>query len=468
MNLQSSMDQEFSLWQANGLPSVEYSPAVMEELRVYGEEGFQKIPHGGIEVGAILLGERDGETVRIREWRPMACDHARGPSFVLSPTDGEALRESLVNCSKSPELNGLAVVGWFHTHTRSKIFLSPEDVTIHETYFTEPWHVALVMRPQKDQLPAAGFFVRDAEGKMDCEASAAEFIVRPDPGQTLKPRRNSAAPLGGTAGTGAGRIIGGRPEGITRGLEGMARQERPLFRPIGEPRIPAADGEPVSTAALTAELRPIRQTRVASMPAPLAVEPGFTLPAPPPSAHRFPPKWVAIALVVIAAFVSGVQLWHANLNAQAATLKVEEVDQSLQISWDKSLPVVASADRAVLRIVDGSTVRTVPLSMTAVRNGSVTYMRQADDVELRLTLFHNDQAGIQMFARYVGASAVQGRSLSGAVQGDDEAPPSPERLRLQDDVARLRETLRIEANRAERLREELGLLEASAGIARRR
>ena len=453
------MDQEFTFWHAEGLPRVEYSLGVMEELRVYAEEGFQKIPHGGIEVGAILLGERDGETIRIKEWRPMACDHARGPGFVLSPADREALAELLADCGKSPELNGLSVAGWFHTHTRSKIFLSPDDLSIHETYFTEPWQVALVMRPQKDQLPGAGFFCRDSAGTMNCESSAAEFIVRPDPAQALKPKRASAAQPGGIPVSGApARIMSGRPEGVARGPEAMTRQERPLFRERLSPE-PVADAE-----------RPTRPSRLASMPAPFVVTPGSVLPAAlPPPAHaslRFPPSWVAAAMVAIAALTAGVQLWRVNSNVQGATLKVEEADQSLQISWDKSSSAVASADRAVLRIVDGSTVRSVPLSKSAVHNGSVTYMRQADDVEVRLTLFEGNQAGTQMFARYVGASA----SSPGAAASNAGATtvPSPQRLRLQNDVARLREVLRSEADRAERLHEELALLEKTSGGAQRR
>ena len=168
-------------------------------------------------------------------------------------------------------------------------------------------------------------------------------------------------------------------------------------------------------------------------------------------------------MVAIAALTAGVQLWRVNQNVQGATLKVEEADQSLQISWDKSSSAVASADRAVLRIVDGSTVRSVPLSKSAVRHGVVTYMRQADDVEVRLTLFEGNQAGTQMFARYVGASA----SSPGA-SNDGAAVPSPQRLRLQNDVARLREVLRSEADRAERLHEELVLLEKTSGGAQRR
>ena len=452
MKLQSSMDQDFGKWQVEDLPlCIEYSLAVMEELRAYGEEGFQKIPHGGIEVGALLVGEHDGNTVRITEWRPMTCDHARGPGFALSPADREALAESIAKSVTSPELKGLIVVGWFHTHTRSRIFLSAEDLSLHEAFFNEPWQVALVTRPQKDQPPTAGFFCKDAAGNLNGEACAAEFVVKPDVAQSLKPKRATAAGAGPAGG--AGRVLSGKPEGLSHTPEALSRHQRPMFRPMGEPRIHPSESSSPSHPRLAAQ----------SIPDHSYAEPA-SLMAPPPATARVPAKWAALALFVVTALATGFHLWRTSQSAQAASLKVEELDQSLLISWDNTASSVATAERAVLRIVDGSTVRTVPLSMTAVRSGAVTYMRQADDVEVRLTLFHNDKPGAQVFARYVGASGSA--PAANTTAGNAGPPPSLERLQLQSDVTRLREALRTESDRAARLREELALLEKTGGGAR--
>ena len=463
MNLQSSMDQEFGSWQVEGLPRrIEYSLAVLEELRVYADEGFQKIPHGGIEVGAILLGEHDDAKVRIVEWRPLACDHARGPGFALSDPDRQTLTESIEQCGKSPELQGLAIVGWFHTHTRSKIFLSAEDRTIHDSFFSEPWQIAMVMRPHKDQPASAGFFCKDGAGTMNGEECLSEFAVRPDVKQSLKPRRASAAASNG------GRIKSGKPENMAGLPEGLARHERPMFRPLGDARMPS-EGSGVGRsrhlfepAPEDAGVRPMSGgPRLATMPTPVAA----AAPAPPP------PSWLtqrtiraASALLMAVALGGGVYLWKQGQTEQNAALKIEEADQSLHISWDNAAPVVAAADRAVLRIVDGSTVRNVPLSLAAVRNGAVTYMRQADDVEVRLTLFRDNRPSSQGFARYVGSAG--GASGAGVATGGLDAAdaPSQQRLQLQSDLTRLRESLREESERAERLREELTLLERTASV----
>ena len=464
------MDQEFGSWQVEGLPRrIEYSLAVLEELRVYADEGFQKIPHGGIEVGAILLGEQDDTTVRIVEWRPMACDHARGPGFALSITDRQALSESIAQSADTPELKGLEIVGWFHTHTRSKIFLSEEDLDIHASFFKEPWQIAMVLRPHKDQPASAGFFCKDVAGTMYGAECQLEFAVRPDVKQSLKPKRATAAP------SPAGRIKTGKPDNMSKLPEGLARHERPMFRPVGDARFPGEGSGVGRSRHLFEEARPrtdeagVRPSgfgpRLATMPSPAPGNAAIASQVPPPSWLTQRTIWAASALLLAVALGGAFHFWRQGEVGKNAALKIEEADQSLQISWDNAAPVVTSADRAVLRIVDGATVRTVPLSLAAVRNGAVTYMRQADDVEVRLTLFRNNQPSSQGFARFVGSAGGGLNNAIGVAGGggrDSSDTPSQQRLQLHADVTRLREALRQESERAERLREELTLLERTA------
>ncbi|MEW6609972.1 MAG: Mov34/MPN/PAD-1 family protein [bacterium] len=55
---------------------------------------------------------------------------------------------------KIPE--GKQMVGWFHTHPGWGIFLSEDDLFIHQNFFNLPWQVAMVVDPlQKEQ----GFFI---------------------------------------------------------------------------------------------------------------------------------------------------------------------------------------------------------------------------------------------------------------------------------------------------------------------
>ena len=66
---------KFAAWSVAESPvAIEYSLVVIEEIRHAVAEGFQRLSRGGIEVGGILYGTRDGRTVRILAMRPIACE----------------------------------------------------------------------------------------------------------------------------------------------------------------------------------------------------------------------------------------------------------------------------------------------------------------------------------------------------------------------------------------------------------
>src|ERR1700730_16861068 len=117
-----SQETNFGSWAVAETPlTIEYSLIVIEEIRHAVAEGFQRLSRGGIEVGGILYGTREGRTVRVLAMRPIACEHARGPAFLLSDKDRMVLNEQLNRDKEDPQLEGLISVGWFLSHTRSEI-----------------------------------------------------------------------------------------------------------------------------------------------------------------------------------------------------------------------------------------------------------------------------------------------------------------------------------------------------------
>ena len=44
---------------------IEYALSVLEQLRIDSIDGLNKVPHGGIEIGGVLFGIREGDRVRI-------------------------------------------------------------------------------------------------------------------------------------------------------------------------------------------------------------------------------------------------------------------------------------------------------------------------------------------------------------------------------------------------------------------
>jgi len=56
------------------------------------------------------------------------------------------------------------LLGWYHTHPRMGIFLSQYDTWLHQNFFPEAHHVALVIEPHSAM---GGFFIRDHDGELD-------------------------------------------------------------------------------------------------------------------------------------------------------------------------------------------------------------------------------------------------------------------------------------------------------------
>jgi proteasome lid subunit RPN8/RPN11 len=79
------------------------------------------------------------------------------------------------------EAAGERVVGWYHTHPGFGIFLSSYDLFIHENFFPETWHIALVIDPH---ARTHGFFGWGADRKVhrlpDEERHRGRYI-RPRP-----------------------------------------------------------------------------------------------------------------------------------------------------------------------------------------------------------------------------------------------------------------------------------------------
>src|SRR5580658_2327758 len=122
-------DTKFGSWSVAESPiSIEYSLVVIEEVRHEVAEGFQRLSRGGIEVGGVLYGVREGRTIRALAMRPMACEHARGPTFLLSDRDRQALHAQLLRDAEDPQLEGLISLGWFLSHTRTDVELTEADL----------------------------------------------------------------------------------------------------------------------------------------------------------------------------------------------------------------------------------------------------------------------------------------------------------------------------------------------------
>src|SRR4051794_20426425 len=129
-------EKTVAAWTAPECPfAVEYSTRVLDDIRLAVTDAFFSLPRGGGGIGGILTGKHEAGRVLIDGFAPLECEHASGPSFVLSPADHARLAGLLAEAEKA----GSTPVGWYHSHTRSEIFLSDADQAIHKRFFPAAW-----------------------------------------------------------------------------------------------------------------------------------------------------------------------------------------------------------------------------------------------------------------------------------------------------------------------------------------
>src|SRR3954468_449780 len=96
-------ENTFGKWSAPECPfAIEYSTRVLDDIRLAVTDAFFSLPRGGAEIGGGLLGRDKNGGVTIVESLPMACEHAFGPSFVLSANDHRELTELLATAATNP------------------------------------------------------------------------------------------------------------------------------------------------------------------------------------------------------------------------------------------------------------------------------------------------------------------------------------------------------------------------------
>jgi len=416
------------IWQAEGHSMrIEYSLVVMEELRRAAEEGFQKIGHGGLEVGGVLFGTQEDKTIRLLDWRPLECEHAHGPGFLLSANDQAALGKLLEEAASDQDLTTLEPLGWWHSHTRSGIYLSPEDLEIQNNFFPELWQIALVVRPVKDHPLRAGFFFRATDGGIYSIGSLSEFTLESRPDLRVRSRRS-----------GAPRPRSGVPA-----------------PPVVEPA-PAAAWTPPAPSTPSPPPAPARP---AEIPAPVFSSPIW---------NAKPSKPVIRWRLVVAVFGILLTAWSAALTraywappllavlpsftrAGPLALRINETGSQLLIEWNRDADVLRGA-RGVMRVRDGKQERQIRLEADELRRGSVTYARESEDVEVRLSVVRPGRPDVPEIARFLGPAPPEGSStqLEGAQQ---------QRTQMEGETKKLRDQLRQEAARTNQLRESIRLLE---------
>jgi len=433
--------------------ALEYSTRILDEIRLAVVDAFFALPRGGAEIGGVLIGTHDPGRITISAYQPIDCEHATGPSFTLSKNDEAKLTDLLVS------LRG-RVVGWYHSHTRSDIFLSEADLDLYQRYFPEPWQVALVLKPHAFQPMRMGFFFREPDGSIHASAAYQEMVLEPLPIHQV-PSRDAlfrspwSAPY--------------RPETETQGALGPAIDVMPAkVEPAADPtpRRPVLVKPPEPPPAAVPEPPPAAPALAAQAPRPapepsLPPPPRFLLTQPEP-AHR----WVALLAIAAGLAIGGVayqtkEVWLPRLTSTARfaappsappSLGLNTLDTGgqLQIRWDRNSLPARTGIAAILEISDGQEAQPQSIAMDPqhLQAGVFTYGRQAAKVEVALTIRMPDGRDVREATTYLGA-------LPQLLPPPEDPEIRRQRDELAQQAAKLKSDLAAQEKRTKRLEKSL-------------
>jgi proteasome lid subunit RPN8/RPN11 len=234
-------------WQTPLCPfTIGFAAEKLDEIRIAVVDSFYKVPRGGLEIGGVLYGKRMEGWLLITDFRKIETEYLTGPSFDLSEDDRTSLRNLLAETQfEDPQV---IPVGWFHSHTRSGIYLSEKDLELYREFFPEPWQVALVLRPERLGPVQGGYFFRAADGQVKADSSVLEFSLMPTVGdksaaraaqETVAPKRISVEPA--VADRASARTMVAEPvvmaPAVAEALPVV--NERPLFSWMATEKTPA-------------------------------------------------------------------------------------------------------------------------------------------------------------------------------------------------------------------------------------
>ena len=407
---------------------------MLAEIAATARASLLEAPKGELEIGGVLFGEHDESGIRIHTWRPIDCQHTDGPTLRLQARDRVELACMLELARRSDDLKDLKPVGWFVSHPRSEVRLTASDVEIFNGFFPYPWQVTLALHPVSEGRIRAGFFVREATGSLKSDASYREIEIEPGPIPALA--QPEAEPIFSWAGASSSTVM---PEPA---------------KPESSPK--------VSRSAL-------RETSHN----PIAAEPPVF--SEPRSSNRSRVVWLgAIAILCVLGVGALIFRQRTTPHYDSFALRVSDTRQTLQVDWDRNSPLMQQAKAAVLDVRDGGRSSRYALSPDEIRAGTMSYVRQSDEVDLVMTVYPPTGPSVQGFGRLLAARAPAANkpapepaptAPAAAAPSEDPGQLRAERDALRTQVTQLEETVRKEAAERNRLQDLVRILENRLNLA---
>jgi hypothetical protein len=383
-------------------------------------EGFRRIPHGGIEMGGLLFGHITGDGVRIEAFRPIECEHASGPSFNLSDTDLSNLEKQISSAASDPEIGGLEIVGWFIAHTRGPLKMTDKETELFDRLFAGPGRLTVLVKPERFHPTRFGFLIRENGGQFATDASGSAVIL---PGRGGQGREGPVPSIAAPPETSDAKPSERSPVTETPTKPAFAAREShnesSELQRSSSPSAPPATGldrlpAEVMSRTFVENAKPVAAERTAPLPVATRLSNIQEVELPPgrQRAATFDQDrkayGVQFALVLLLAAVLGccVGYWaYLQLPSAIIPLAVQRQQTTLLISWP---PVQTQTSAyAAIRVDDGEAVA---LSSAEKIAGRAAIANSATDVKIELIAQHwlRDSRGIVRFvsAEQPSSSAI--------------------------------------------------------------
>ena len=135
-------------------------------IKIYIDESvlslakYHVLSNKNVETGGVLVGlHKTNDGIDAKSYDVTIVDAIAAIKAINSQTSvsftAESWKEIWIEMDNRYPNMEREIVGWYHSHPNFGIFLSTADTHFHKTFYSNKWHVALVIDPIKDSW---GFF----------------------------------------------------------------------------------------------------------------------------------------------------------------------------------------------------------------------------------------------------------------------------------------------------------------------
>lgn len=331
--------------------------------------------------------------------------------------------QNLIGALKCPPQENLRLMGFFRSHLREGLCLSPQDEVFIKQHIQDPDSIFLVVRPFVIGICMAGFFFWK-DGHLQTDASDLEVpFIAPDGNADSVPQRNfsDAVPADKPS---EWRKSSTEPPSNSTASALKAR--------------PALQGEAPSNRFPKLRREPTLGTR-------RGVAPNLARTVRPSRFH-----WQALLACTIIVFASVVLYLSARLGlhfpASPSPARTEvglqvnvAPDGQMDVSWNRNAPALQKAQGAMLRILDGTAHRELNLDNDQLRFGKLAYVPNSGDVQFSLEIHLDSSRSISESIRVLPKLGMPQRTIptssTGAVFAHSETGQIPASVRLSTPAA---------------------------------